>query len=143
MGPEPLPKLERLGPGSAQPGWMEALDRACFGEPWGTLGDREWALALPGIGYTLWAAVPGLGEAELLRVAVAPGQRRLGLGRRLLQASEPILKGQGVLTLLLEVRVSNASARALYESLEWQQVGLRKAYYRDGEDAILYRKELG
>lgn len=134
--------MERLGPGSAQPGWMEALDRACGFEAWGPLGDSEWALLLPAAGYALWVAVPGLGEAELLRVAVDPGRRRAGLGRRLLQASEPFLRDQGVGTLLLEVRVANASARALYAALGWEQVGLRKGYYRDGEDAALYRKHL-
>jgi ribosomal protein S18 acetylase RimI-like enzyme len=121
---------------------MEALDRACGFDSWGPLGDGEWALLLPPVGYALWAAVPGLGEAELLRVAVSPGRRRSGLGRGLLQASEPLLREQGVRTLLLEVRVANDSARALYAALGWEQVGLRKGYYRDGEDAVLYRKEL-
>lgn len=134
---------ERLGPGSAQPAWMEALDRACFGEEWGTLGEREWALVLPSIAYALWSVIPALGEAELLRVAVAPTQRRDGLGRRLLKASEHLLRDEGVHTLLLEVRISNEAARALYDSLGWKQDGFRKAYYKDGEDAALYRKELG
>lgn len=136
-------QFERLGPGSAQPAWMETLDRACFGEEWGTLGEREWALALPSIAYALWSVIPALGEAELLRVAVEPTQRRDGLGRRLLKASEHLLRDEGVHTLLLEVRISNEAARALYESLGWKQNGMRKAYYKDGEDAALYRKELG
>lgn len=136
-------QCERLGPGSSQPEWMESLDRACFGEEWGTLGEREWALALPALAYTLWSVIPALGEAELLRVAVDPAHWRRGLGRRLLKASEHLLKDEGVHTLLLEVRISNQAGRALYESLGWKQDGLRKAYYKDGEDAALYRKELG
>ena len=134
--------MEGLGPGSAQPGWMEALDRACAFESWGPLGEREWALLLPPAGYALWSVVPGLEEAELLRVAVAPDRRRSGLGRALLEGSEPFLKAQGVQLLLLEVRVGNSAARALYQVLGWQEVGLRRGYYRDGEDAVLYRKLL-
>lgn len=134
--------MEYLGPGSAQPGWMEALDHACGFDSWGPLGDSEWALLLPPVGYALWRAVSGLGEAELLRVAVDPTLRRTGLGRRLLQASEPFLRDQGVEILMLEVRVANDSARALYAAEGWEEVGLRKGYYRDGEDAALYKKVL-
>ena len=133
----------RLGPGSLQHAWMEALDRGCFGEPWGPLGEREWALIEPDQGYALWSAVPATGEAELLRVAVDPTRRKAGLGRCLLKASEGYLREEGIRTLLLEVRVGNAAARALYEALGWSFEGLRKAYYKDGEDAALYRKVLG
>lgn len=121
---------------------MEAIDLACFGEVWGPLGDREWALLWPLLGYAIWAVVPGLAEAELMRLAVDPAHRRRGLGRRLLEGSELHLMAEGVLTLLLEVRVGNTPARGAYEALGWRQDGLRKAYYRDGEDAALYRKDL-
>jgi len=43
----------------------------------------------------------------------------------------------------LEVGVSNAAARRLYEAAGWRESGLRKGYYRDGEDAALYAKRLG
>ena len=43
---------------------------------------------------------------------------------------------------MLEVRVSNTSARQLYAKLGFEQVGLRKNYYRNPkEDAMILRKE--
>ena len=34
------------------------------------------------------------------------------------------------------------AARALYESEGWVYLDQRKAYYRDGEDAAIYRREV-
>lgn len=76
-------------------------------------------------------------------MAVGPSLRGHGLGRALLGACEDELSRMGITTLLLEVRVSNGAARALYEAAGWKQDGLRKAYYKNGEDAALYRKALG
>ena len=47
-----------------------------------------------------------------------------------------------VITAMLEVRVSNAAAIALYEQLGFLQVGRRKGYYQDGEDAILMNMDI-
>lgn len=45
--------------------------------------------------------------------------------------------------LTLEVRDSNAPAIALYDSLGFEQIGLRKNYYQHPkEDARILRKEL-
>ena len=45
--------------------------------------------------------------------------------------------------LLLEVRVSNAPAIALYEKMGFAQVGRRPRYYHNPrEDAWILRKEL-
>ena len=43
-------------------------------------------------------------------------------------------------SLTLEVRVSNVDAIALYEALEYKQVGTRARYYQDGEDAVVMTK---
>jgi ribosomal-protein-alanine N-acetyltransferase len=49
----------------------------------------------------------------------------------------------GVRSLYLEVRESNVSARALYDSRSFAQVGRRKGYYRSPiEDALLMRRDL-
>jgi ribosomal-protein-alanine N-acetyltransferase len=134
--------MRHVGPGSEVPTWIEALDRACFKEAWGPLEETEHLWALEGQGFARWRVIPAAGQAELLRIAVSPLARRAGVARRLLRASEEDLARMGVEALDLEVRVSNEGARRLYESEGWVRTGLRKAYYRDGEDAALYARTL-
>ena len=55
---------------------------------------------------------------------------------------EELIRQLDAYQLSLEVRASNSPAIALYESLGFQQVGLRKNYYRKPkEDALILRKE--
>jgi ribosomal-protein-alanine acetyltransferase len=82
------------------------------------------------------------GEAEILRVAVAPAERRQGLARTLVEAGLARLRQEGVEVCHLEVRVDNLGAIALYESLGFAQTGRRRGYYRNGTDALLYAKSL-
>lgn len=131
-----------LGPGSALPEWLERLEAATFGDSWGALADHEWLWVEAGQGFARWMVIPKAGEAELLRIAVDPTARRTGLGRALLEFSEADLQRSGIRNLHLEVRISNSSARALYESQGWRVSGQRPRYYHDGEDAVLYAKDL-
>ena len=141
--PDPLAGLQRLGPGSAFPAWMEALEIEAFGDTWHLLVDGETGFLLPDRAFALWRLTPAAQEAELLRVAVRPELRGRGLARALLAAGEAALAREGARTFLLEVRVSNAAARALYASAGWREAGLRRGYYRDGEDAVLCTKHPG
>ncbi len=129
-----------MGPGSAAPAWLEELDRVCFGEPWGDLAGHEQAWGFQNKAFAVWSVNEVAGEAELLRMAVESSHRGQGLGNALLDECAAALGHMGITTFLLEVRVSNAAARALYEAAGWTQDGLRKAYYKNGEDAALYRK---
>src|SRR5512139_3041745 len=65
-------------------------------------------------------------EAEVINIAVHPGLKRLGIGRRLLDAASVRKR-----TLHLEVRQSNAAARAFYGSLGFVENGCRRDYYRE------------
>ena len=134
--------FRHLGPGSAVPGWIETLETEAFGKPWGPLegGDHLWALAEAG--FIRWQVIPAAQEAELVRIAVSPAWRRRGQGVALLRHSQAILARMRIRTLFLEVRVSNSGAIALYEKEGWTSIGLRRGYYRDGEDAALYRRDL-
>ena len=89
--------------------------------------------ALAGVAVA-WAVA---GDCQLLELGVCPRSRGRGLGTALLEAvaAETLRGGDG--TVLLEVRVSNAAARRLYARLGFVEAGRRKAYYRDGEDAVL------
>lgn len=134
--------MRQLGPGSELPQWVIELEVSAFGGAWGPLEEGECLWSLEDLAFARWRLIDVVGEAELLRIAVAPSARRQGLGRRLLEANQASLTALGCDTLHLEVRVSNAPARALYEALGWRVVGQRRGYYRDGEDAALYRREL-
>jgi ribosomal-protein-alanine N-acetyltransferase len=79
-----------------------------------------------------------VGEAELLRVGVAPGFRRRGFARALLVEGLERLREAEVQVCFLEVRVDNQSAIYLYESLGFSCTGLRRGYYRDGADALIF-----
>ncbi len=85
-------------------------------------------------------------EAEILTIAVATGARRSGLGLAVLLAHLAQLPARGVRALFLEVDEGNTAARALYDSLDFREVGRRSAYYRrpDGSraTALVLRKDL-
>ncbi|QCT19775.1 ribosomal-protein-alanine N-acetyltransferase [Jejubacter calystegiae] len=87
-----------------------------------------------------------LDEATLFNIAVDPAWQRRGLGRQLLTHLIGELEQRDVLTLWLEVRASNVAAIALYESLGFNEVTVRRNYYptTDGrEDAIIMALPLG
>ncbi len=94
----------------------------------------------PAAGYAVFRHVGG--EAELLRVGVAPEERRRGLARALVAAGLARLRGERVEVCHLEVRVDNHGAVALYENLGFERTGRRRGYYRDGTDALIYTKRL-
>ena len=78
-------------------------------------------------------------EWELENLVVAPAARRKGLGTRLLKALLDSARETDS-PVFLEVRESNAAARALYEDAGFEQTGRRKSYYTNPlEDAVLYR----
>ena len=81
-------------------------------------------------------------ETDMMNVAVHPDFRRMGIGEKLVVRLVEELNALGSHALMLEVRASNAPAIGLYEKMGFQQVGLRKNYYRDPkEDALILRKE--
>ena len=86
-------------------------------------------------GYLLGSLIPP--EGEIYRVATHPDHRRQGVGEALCTAFLSLCE-----TVFLEVRRSNASARALYEKLGFVLTGERKNYYKDPmEDACLYTRD--
>lgn len=86
------------------------------------------------IGYALgWR----LGDVlDVISVAVLPAARQQGVGVALMRALMKVGKEEGAESLCLDVRASNAPAIALYTKLGFTAVGKRRAYYRDGEDAL-------
>ena len=90
------------------------------------------------LGYVV--ALDAADEGEILNLAVAPTGRRAGLGRALVRQILEALSARGVRQVFLEVRDSNAPARALYTAHGFKEVGRRREYYRRPvEDAIVLR----
>jgi ribosomal-protein-alanine N-acetyltransferase len=81
-------------------------------------------------------------EAEILTLAVEPGQRRLGVGSALLGAAMKQAARLGAACMFLEVAVTNNAARALYAAHGFVEAGLRRRYYSDGTDALILRSTL-
>ncbi len=99
--------------------------------------------------YDVWVAVSGTaiagflaartlgaGECEVLNLAVSPEFRRQGMARALIQALLSTFPG----TAFLEVRESNRSARDLYKSMGFQEIGVRPAYYDTPSEAAIVMK---
>jgi ribosomal protein S18 acetylase RimI-like enzyme len=81
-------------------------------------------------------------EAWVLNLAV--GDKGQGLGSKLLTAFFEALKKKHpqAKTCGLEVRAGNAAAARLYAKLGFRKVSSRPRYYRDGQDADVYLREI-
>jgi [ribosomal protein S18]-alanine N-acetyltransferase len=81
-------------------------------------------------------------EAHITTFAVHPAWRRQHIGERLLLAFLDLAAARQAREATLEVRLSNVSARRLYEKYGFRPVGLRPHYYSDdGEDALIMTTE--
>ena len=84
-----------------------------------------------------------LDEAEIPNVCVKSSARKQGVGKKMMNALIEEAKELGISILFLEVRESNAAARALYKSLGFAEDGIRKNFYEQPvEHAILMSKAL-
>ena len=92
------------------------------------------------LGYCIFMTAAD--EGEILRIAVDKKLRGVGLGKKLLTSVLCEMKEDGINEAFLEVRSGNQSAIALYKSVGFEEIGIRKGYYRDnGEDARLFKLE--
>ena len=76
-------------------------------------------------------------ELHITLVAVAPNQRRRGLGRRVLAALLREGSRMGAQRATLEVASGNQAAQSLYASLGYEVAGCRRGYYSNGDDALI------
>jgi ribosomal-protein-alanine N-acetyltransferase len=117
--------------------WGETIWREELASPLGLYLVLEEDGAVSGyIGLTLISD-----DAHVMTIAVRPEHRRRGLARTLVEAALADPASAGARRVHLEVRPSNAGARAFYGLLGFVQTGLRPAYYGD-EDALLMTLDL-
>lgn len=128
------------------------LEKLCFSDPWSENSIASevnnplsyWLVAeMDGVVAGYVGSQTVLDASDMMNLAVSPDYRRQGIGQALVNALVAHLQQNKVIALLLEVRVSNTPAIALYESLGFAQVGRRPKYYHNPrEDALILRKEL-
>jgi ribosomal-protein-alanine N-acetyltransferase len=79
---------------------------------------------------------------HVMNVAVDPDHRGRGIATMLLERLFELTSDDARRGYTLEVRVSNATAIALYERLGFEARGIRRGYYTDNrEDALIMWKE--
>jgi ribosomal-protein-alanine N-acetyltransferase len=128
------------------------IEHASFGDPWNRsafadlVDDPRVAFLIADAGGAVRGYVVAwfvLDEGEIGNLAVARSTRRRGIGALLLDGAISAVRASDVDTLYLEVRDSNAAARALYASRGFVEVGRRREYYRKPkEDALVLRLDL-
>ena len=126
------------------------LEKECFSEPWSKnalaeelSNENSYFLVAVSDEVMGYIGVQEIcGEAYITNVAVFGKHRKLGIGRALLNAACDGAKGRGCEFITLEVRESNAPAIKLYEKFNFKVVGIRKKYYNNIDDAIIYTRNL-
>jgi ribosomal-protein-alanine N-acetyltransferase len=127
---------------------VHAIESASFPTPWPPYAFREeietnrmarYLVVRAGprvIAYAgIWLMVD---EAHVTTFAVLPAYRRRGIGGLLLSELMAMSADLGAAVCTLEVRLTNAAARQLYQEFGFRPVGVRPRYYSDnGEDALI------
>ena len=93
------------------------------------------------VGYVVTMNV--VDETHLLNISIRQDHQGKGHGKHLLQWSLTQARLAGSQGMLLEVRPSNVSARALYDQQGFKLIGVRKNYYpapEGREDALVMFK---
>lgn len=132
---------------------LEELERLAFPDPWSPAVLRKEVLDGPGcvlvgtIGNTLAGYISlrfVADEVQLLRIATAAAYRRCGVAEQLLLRAVTEASDRRAVYMHLEVRKSNAAARALYEKHGFTVRAERPdAYTQPREDGYLMARDFG
>lgn len=130
---------------------VAAIERAIYTHPWTAgnftdsidAGYECWVLEQGGavVGYAGMMAAAG--EAHLLNLSIAAEQQGRGLGADFVRFLVKAAREARAAKIYLEVRPSNAPARALYARMGFTQIGVRRGYYpavSGREDAIVMER---
>lgn len=114
-----------------------------WGELAGVPATRWYVVAVDGdrlVGYAGLYAVPGA-DADVQSIAVAPERQGAGVGSQLLAALLDEAGRRECPRIFLEVAADNECAQHLYERRGFERVSVRRAYYGQGVDALVMRRE--
>lgn len=129
-----------------------AIENECFTKPWTinmfiediVVNDKaryyvvEYNTEI--IGYAGYWHI--LDEAHITNIAIKPEFQQKGIGAFLLKNMLLMLLKDNIETATLEVKKSNKAAIKLYMQAGFEIEGRRKAYYENGEDALIMWKEM-
>ena len=90
------------------------------------------------VGY--YIALFAAEECQLLNITVRLELKKKGFGQLMLKNLVEECRKKNIINIFLEVRLSNSSAIRLYEKNGFNEIGIRRNYYKipDGrEDAIM------
>lgn len=82
-------------------------------------------------------------SSHLTLLAVAPGHRRQGLGRHLVDWLSASAMTAGIFCINLELRANNAEALAFYRRMGFEERGFEPGYYQGKEAALRMSRKLG
>ena len=132
---------------------VEAIEISLFSDAWSEQGFEDtlnlpYAISLVAIdeaedtilGYIIMYV--SFEEGEISNVAVAKSAQNRGIGSALMQAILEKGLEESVTRFILEVRVSNTPAIALYNKFEFTEIGIRRGFYeKPREDALIMIRE--
>lgn len=94
------------------------------------------------VGYALATYRADRRAGWLISLGVSTRASGRGIGMALLQAIEAAARQRGFAALKLETRADNDAAIRLYERVGYRRTGLKRDYYGDHCDAVVYEREL-
>ena len=129
-----------------------ALEKLCFSNPWSAKSMELLTSDGIGVGYLCTASVaPGteptavayggmlitVDEGQITNIATHPDYRRRGYGKAIVESLIKYAKMNGLDSISLEVRESNAAAIELYTKLGFKVEGKRRDFYTKPVEAAL------
>lgn len=135
-----LPQVMSIENANYQFPWSEAVFDDCLRVNYSCWVCEESDKIL---GFSIVAIA--VGEAHILNINVDPEEQGQGIGRMMLENLIAVARSKNAETVFLEVRPSNEVAIALYDSMGFNEIGLRKGYYpaeHGREDALMLALEL-
>ncbi len=93
------------------------------------------------VGYAgIWK--PTEDEAHITNIVTRKENRQNKIATNMLEELIRIAQQQKIKTITLEVNVNNTPAIHLYQKHQFKQVGIRKKYYNNTDDALIMTLEL-
>ena len=81
-------------------------------------------------------------EAEIRYLSIHPSYKRRGLGKKLIYKIIKECKNENIKKIFLEVSSKNEQALKFYDNFGFENIRIRKKYYKDGSDAVLKEKNV-